>query len=86
MVPTMDISLFDYELDSNLIAQNPCVPRDNSRLFNCTKDVAETLHSKTAFLDMPAGRGHALLSSMWRLVSEVYVPSSCPSGRVDGSP
>jgi len=45
----MDISLFDYELDSNLIAQNPCVPRDNSRLLNCTEDVAEDLQ----FRDLP---------------------------------
>ena len=29
----MDISLFDYELQPNLIAQNPCFPRDNSRLL-----------------------------------------------------
>ena len=49
MVSTMDISLFDYELDSNLIAQNPCVPRDSSRLLNCTEDVAEDLH----FRDLP---------------------------------
>ena len=29
----MDISLFDYELQSDLIAQKPCSPRDNSRLL-----------------------------------------------------
>ena len=45
----MDISLFDYELDSNLIAQKPCVPRDNSRLLNCTEDVPEDLR----FKDLP---------------------------------
>ena len=50
MVPPMDISLFDYELNSNLIAQKPCVPRDNSRLLNCTKEVAEDLH----FKDLPS--------------------------------
>ena len=50
MVPTMDISLFDYELNSNLIAQKPCVPRDNSRLLNCTKEVAEDLQ----FKDLPS--------------------------------
>ena len=46
----MDISLFDYELNSNLIAQKPCVPRDNSRLLNCTKEVAEDLQ----FKDLPS--------------------------------
>ena len=50
MVPPMDISLFDYELNSNLIAQKPCVPRDNSRLLNCTKEVAEDLQ----FKDLPS--------------------------------
>ena len=50
MVLTMDISLFDYELNSNLIAQEPCVPRDNSRLLNCTKEVAEDLR----FKDLPS--------------------------------
>ena len=42
----MDISLFDYELNSNLIAQKPCIPRDHSRLLNCTRDVAEDLRFK----------------------------------------
>ena len=46
----MDISLFDYDLNSNLIAQFPCVPRDNSRLLNCIKDVAEDLR----FKDLPS--------------------------------
>ena len=46
----MDISLFDYELNSNLIAQKPCVPRDNSRLLNCTNEVAEDLQ----FNDLPS--------------------------------
>ena len=50
MVPPMDISLFDYELNSNLIAQKPCVPRDNSRLLDCTKEVAEDLQ----FNDLPS--------------------------------
>ena len=50
MVPPMDISLFDYELNSNLIAQKPCVPRDNSRLLNCTKEVVEDLQ----FNDLPS--------------------------------
>ena len=50
MAPKMDISLFDYELNSNLIAQKPCVPRDNSRLLNCTKEVAEDLR----FRDLPS--------------------------------
>ena len=31
----MDISLFDYELDSSLIAQKPNFPRDQSRLLSC---------------------------------------------------
>jgi S-adenosylmethionine:tRNA ribosyltransferase-isomerase len=31
----MDISLFDYELDSSLIAQKPFFPRDQSRLLVC---------------------------------------------------
>ena len=46
----MDISLFDYDLNTNLIAQKPCVPRDNSRLLNCTKEVAEDL----LFRDLPS--------------------------------
>ncbi len=46
----MDISLFDYELNANLIAQNPCFPRDNSRLLDCTKNVAENL----LFRDLPS--------------------------------
>ena len=50
MVPTMDISLFDYELDTNLIAQKPCMPRDHSRLLNCTKEVSEDLR----FKDLPS--------------------------------
>ena len=50
MVPPMDISLFDYELNSNLIAQKPCVPRDNSRLLNCINEVAEDLQ----FNDLPS--------------------------------
>ena len=45
----MDISLFDFNLNTNLIAQKPCVPRDNSRLLNCTKAVAEDLR----FKDLP---------------------------------
>ena len=50
MVPKMDISLFDYELNSHLIAQKPCVPRDNSRLLNCIKKVPEDLR----FRDLPS--------------------------------
>jgi len=29
----MDISLFDYDLNPDLIAQKPCFPRDKSRLL-----------------------------------------------------
>ena len=46
----MDISLFDFNLNTNLIAQKPCVPRDNSRLLNCTNEVAEDL----LFKDLPS--------------------------------
>ena len=46
----MDLSLFDFNLNTNLIAQKPCVPRDNSRLLNCTKEVAEDL----LFKDLPS--------------------------------
>ena len=46
----MDISLFDYELRSNLIAQKPSVPRDNSRLLNCIEEVVEDLR----FKDLPS--------------------------------
>ena len=49
MVSTMDISLFDYELNSNLIAQFPCAPRDNSKLLNCVEDIAKDLR----FKDLP---------------------------------
>ena len=45
----MDISLFDYELSEDLIAQKPCYPRDNSRLLNCIKKVSEDLK----FKDLP---------------------------------
>ena len=45
----MDISLFDYELSEDLIAQKPCYPRDNSRLLNCVEKVSEDLK----FKDLP---------------------------------
>ena len=45
----MDISLFDYELSEDLIAQKPCYPRDNSRLLNCIEEVSEDLK----FKDLP---------------------------------
>ena len=45
----MDISLFDYELSKDLIAQKPCYPRDNSRLLNCIQEVSEDLK----FKDLP---------------------------------
>ena len=45
----MDISLFDYELSEDLIAQKPCYPRDNSRLLNCIQEVSEDLK----FKDLP---------------------------------
>ena len=51
----MDISLFDYELNSNLIAQKPCVPRDNSRLLNCTEEVAEDLRFKDIHIILNPG-------------------------------
>ncbi len=35
----MDISLFDYELDKDLIAQFPCSPRDSSRLLSCLDNI-----------------------------------------------
>ena len=40
----MDISLFDYELDVNLIAQIPCFPRDNSRLLSCIGDTLRDMN------------------------------------------
>ncbi len=45
----MDISLFDYELSEDLIAQKPCYPRDNSRLLNCIEESSEDLK----FKDLP---------------------------------
>ena len=45
----MDISLFDYELSEDLIAQKPCYPRDNSRLLNCVEEISEDLK----FKDLP---------------------------------
>ena len=45
----MDISLFDYELSEDLIAQKPCYPRDNSRLLNCIDEISEDLK----FKDLP---------------------------------
>jgi len=35
----MDISLFDYELDKDLIAQFPSSPRDSSRLLSCLDNI-----------------------------------------------
>ncbi len=46
----MDISLFDYELNVNLIAQKPCFPRDNSRLLSC---IGDTLHDMN-FYNLPS--------------------------------
>ena len=45
----MDISLFDYELDSNLIAQKPYFPRDESRLLSCLNNDFQDLR----FKDLP---------------------------------
>ena len=45
----MDISLFDYELDSNLIAQKPYFPRDQSRLLSCLNNDFQDLR----FKDLP---------------------------------
>ncbi len=55
MVSPMDISLFDYELNSNLIAQKPCVPRDNSKLLNCTKEVTTNLRFKDLYTILNPG-------------------------------
>jgi S-adenosylmethionine:tRNA ribosyltransferase-isomerase len=45
----MDISLFDYELDSSLIAQKPNFPRDQSRLLSCLNNDFQDLR----FKDLP---------------------------------
>ena len=45
----MDISLFDYEIDSSLIAQKPCFPRDESRLLSCLNNDFQDLK----FKDLP---------------------------------
>ena len=45
----MDISLFDYEIDSSLIAQKPCFPRDQSRLLSCLNNDFQDLK----FKDLP---------------------------------
>ena len=42
----MDISLFDYELDKDLIAQFPCSPRDSSRLLSCLDNIPKDFHFK----------------------------------------
>jgi len=42
----MDISLFDYELDKNLIAQSPCSPRDCSLLLSCLDKIPKDLNFK----------------------------------------
>ena len=42
----MDISLFDYELDKDLIAQFPCSPRDSSRLLSCLDNVPKDFNFK----------------------------------------
>ena len=42
----MNISLFDYELSDDLIAQKPCYPRDNSRLLNCINETPVDLKFK----------------------------------------
>ena len=51
----MDISLFDYELNSDLIAQRPCFPRDNSRLLACLGDDIEDLRFKDLHTLLNAG-------------------------------
>ena len=45
----MDISQFDYELDSSLIAQKPFFPRDQSRLLACLTSVPQDFK----FKDLP---------------------------------
>ena len=45
----MDISQFDYELDSSLIAQKPFFPRDESRLLACL----DTVYDDLKFKDLP---------------------------------
>ena len=45
----MDISQFDYELDSSLIAQKPIFPRDQSRLLACL----DTVPQDFKFKDLP---------------------------------
>ena len=42
----MDISLFDYELDKDLIAQFPCSPRDSSRLLSCLDNIPKDFNFK----------------------------------------
>ena len=51
----MDISLFDYELNSDLIAQSPCFPRDNSRLLACLGNDIEDLRFKDLHTLLNAG-------------------------------
>ena len=51
----MDISLFDYELNSDLIAQRPCFPRDNSRLLASLGDDIEDLRFKDLHTLLNAG-------------------------------
>ena len=51
----MDISLFDYELNSDLIAQRPCFPRDNSRLLACLGNDIEDLRFKDLHTLLNAG-------------------------------
>ena len=71
----MDISLFDYELNSNLIAQKPCVPRDNSKLLNCTEEVAKDLR----FKDLPT----ILNSGDVLVINNTKVIPSCLFGKRD---
>ena len=62
----MDISLFDYELSKDLIAQKPCYPRDNSRLLNCIEEISEDLK----FKDLPKilNRGDVLVINNTRVI------------------
>ena len=62
----MDISSFDYDLNSDLIAQKPCDPRDNSRLLNCIGNNIQDLRFKN--LDTLLNPGDVLVINNTKVI------------------
>jgi len=77
----MEISLFDYDLPPELIAQEPLEPRDSSRLLVMDRALA-TLQDR-CFSDLPAllRRGDCLVANESRVIPARLLGSLGPGGR-----